>query len=213
MDQKEKLTNTQTTTDAEQPEPKVVEEPLVSGNGPSEAEAATEAEGENTLLSRLGLGKKHKKQIEELEQRLELLSKQLAETEDKYLRLYAEFENYKKRLQRERTEILRLAGSDIILTLLPVLDDFSRALKQMESSSDPMTEGVRLIFQKLKTALEHRGLKAMQSIGQPYSPDLHEAISEVDAGEEQRGKVIDEVECGYYLNDRIIRHAKVVVGK
>jgi molecular chaperone GrpE len=98
--------------------------------------------------------------------------------------------------------------------LLPVLDDFGRSIKQMEATNDPMTEGVKLIFQKLMTTLEKRGMKPMKSIGEPFNPDFHEAITEVAAANDSmKGKVVDEIESGYFLNDKIIRHAKVVVGK
>ncbi|MCS6917173.1 MAG: nucleotide exchange factor GrpE [Chitinophagales bacterium] len=216
MDQKEKLSDellNEQDTDARQTEESV---PTADGSNAS-AEEEPEDSGTSgaSLLSQLGLSKKdkYKKQLADLEEQNAGLKQKLADLEDKYLRVHAEFENYKKRMQRERMEIMRLAGSDVILSLLPVLDDFTRALKQMEAKQDPTTEGVRLIYHKLKTALENRGLKAMQSVGEPYSPDLHEAISEIEAGEKQRGKVVDEVECGYYFNDKIIRHAKVIVGK
>ncbi|MCS6990569.1 MAG: nucleotide exchange factor GrpE [Chitinophagales bacterium] len=213
MNEKEKLTETRQDEHTE-----VAESLTVSGGDAarvSQTESPSIGNGNDGELSAVQEAPKALEQDDPavLKQNLETISQKLAETEDKYLRLYAEFENYKKRMLRERMEMLRLAGSDIMLSLLPVLDDFTRALKQLEAANDPMVEGVRLIYQKLRAVLEARGLKPMQSVGEPYSPDLHEAISEIEAGEEQRGKVVDEVECGYYLNDKIIRHAKVVVGK
>jgi molecular chaperone GrpE len=135
---------------------------------------------------------------------------------DKYLRLYAEFENYKKRTIRERLEMAKTAAQDTMTALLPVLDDFDRAKK---ASEDPQTdesfsEGVNAVYHKLYQALERKGLKAMDSTGEPFDAEIHEAIQEFPApSEDLKGKVIDTVEKGYWLNDRIIRHAKVVVGK
>ncbi len=173
------------------------------------------ADRKESVLDHLGLSKKEKlkKQVQQLTLDNEQLRQQVATLQDKYMRLYAELENFKKRALKERVEFSRLAGADIMLSLLPVLDDFRRAIQAMEKQQDPLAEGVRLIYQKLSTALENKGLKRMESIGQDFSPDLHEAISEIEGGEENKNKVIDEVECGYYLNDKIIRHAKVVVGK
>lgn len=165
----------------------------------------------NDLLSKLGLSKKDKLKKENAELKLKA-----DELNDKFLRLYAEFDNYKKRTQKERIENAKTAGIEIINALLPVVDDFSRAMKQMESSQDlvAVQEGVRLIQQKMNAVLEARGLKQMKSVGEMFSPELHEAIAEMPAAEETlKGKVVDEIECGYYLNDKIIRHAKVVVGK
>jgi molecular chaperone GrpE len=165
----------------------------------------------NELLRKLGLSKKDKlkKESNDLKQKVEELN-------DKYLRLYAEFDNYKKRTIKERMELSKTAGSDIISALLPIVDDFSRAIKQTETSKDvnALQEGVKLIYQKLISILQSKGLRQMQSIGQPFNPELHDAITEVPAEDESmKGKVVDEIESGYYLNDKIIRHAKVIVGK
>jgi len=168
-----------------------------------------ENESEEGILKKLHLSKKEKlrKENEELKQKVHELN-------DRYLRLYAEFDNFKKRTLKERIELIKTAGSDVIISLLPVLDDFNRAIKQMEATNDPMTEGVKLIFQKLTTILENKGLKAMISVGENFNPELHDAITEIPAPEEiMKGKVVDEIERGYYLNDKIIRHAKVIVGK
>ncbi|MEP7127780.1 MAG: nucleotide exchange factor GrpE [Chitinophagales bacterium] len=168
------------------------------------------AEGSD-LLSKLGLSKKDKLKKENTE-----LKQKADELNDKFLRLYAEFDNYKKRTQKERIEYSKTAGIEIINALIPVVDDFSRAMKQMESSHDltALLEGVKLIQQKMSSILEARGLKPMNSLGQIFNPELHEAIAEIPAPDENlQGKVVDEIECGYYLNDKIIRHAKVVVGK
>ena len=166
------------------------------------------------LLSRMGFksgGKdtKHKKEIEELKQ-------QLGEQKDQYLRLFAEFDNFKKRTAKERIEWFKTAGQDVIQSLLPVLDDFERAEKNLATSKDieAVKEGIKLVQHKLKTTLEQRGLVAMESIGKDFNVEEHEAVTEIPApSEEMKGKVIDEVERGYKLSDKIIRYAKVIVGK
>lgn len=150
------------------------------------------------------------------ESALEKLQAELKEAKDKYLRLAAEFDNFKRRNAKERIELIQTAGREVITNLLEVLDDYDRAQKQLESSEDlqHIKEGVSLIFNKLKNQLQAKGLKPMETINKDFNPDLHEAITEIQApSEELKGKVLDEVVKGYYLNDKIIRHAKVVVGK
>ncbi len=142
-------------------------------------------------------------------------SSQLADINDKYLRLYAEFDNYKRRTAKERLELLQSAGKDVIADLLPVVDDFERALKAIDSATEgnALAEGIRLVYQKMIKILNQKGLKDMVSIGQPFDAELHEAITNIPApSEDLKGKVIDEIEKGYYLNDRVLRYAKVVVG-
>ncbi len=142
------------------------------------------------------------------------LQAELTEARDKYLRLAAEFENYKRRTSRERIELTQTAGRDIIQSLLDVLDDSERATKNMETTEDTeqIKQGVMLVFNKLKNTLQNRGLKAMESQGTDFDPELHEAVTEVPMPD-QAGKVVDVVMPGYYLNDKLIRHAKVIVGK
>ena len=145
----------------------------------------------------------------------EKLDAELKEQKDKYLRLSAEFENYKRRTARERGELIQTAGKEVISSLLEVLDDSERAEKQMQQVTDInlVKEGNSLVFSKLRNILQQKGLKAMKSIGEAFDAEKHEAITEIEAGEDMKGKVVDEVEKGYYLNDKIIRFAKVVVGK
>ncbi len=150
------------------------------------------------------------------ESELERLKNELEEEKDKYLRKVAEFENFKRRNAKERMELIQTAGRDVITELLDVLDDCDRAQKQLETSDDAaaIKEGVMLVFNKLRHTLQARGLKVMETVSQEFNPDLHEAITEIPSpAEELKGKVVDEVVKGYYLNDKIIRHAKVVVGK
>ncbi|MGL4347004.1 MAG: nucleotide exchange factor GrpE [Chitinophagaceae bacterium] len=136
----------------------------------------------------------------------------------KYLRLYADFDNYKKRTAKEKMEWLQTAGKDIISSLLEVLDDFERAEKEIAKNSNEQTkqleEGIELIFGKFKKILEQQGLQSINSIGKLFDTEFHEAITEISAPEEsQKGNVIDEIQKGYTLNGKIIRYAKVVVGK
>jgi molecular chaperone GrpE len=146
---------------------------------------------------------------------IEELKTKIDELNDRYLRQAAEFENYKRRSAKERMELIQTAGKEVITGLLDVLDDSERAQKVMESSSDitQIKEGINLVFAKLRNSLLSKGLKPMDAKGKDFDPDLHEAITEIEAGEGLKGKVVDEVTRGYYLNDRIIRFAKVVVGR
>lgn len=145
----------------------------------------------------------------------EKLLTELEEQKDKYLRLFAEFENFKRRTRQERDEFSKIANRDIVTALLEVLDDCDRAEKQMQTSDDIklVKEGVTLVFNKLRTKLQQKGVKAMESINTDFDVEKHEAIAELPAGEDKVGKVVDEAEKGYYLHDKIIRFAKVVVGK
>jgi molecular chaperone GrpE len=146
---------------------------------------------------------------------LEKLKAELEEAKDKYLRKVAEFENFKRRNAKERIELIQTAGKEVITEMLDVLDDCDRAQKQMEASEDikEIKEGVLLVFNKFRNVLQARGLKPMETIHKEFNADLHEAITEIPVAQELKGKVVDEVMKGYYLNDKIIRHAKVVVGK
>jgi molecular chaperone GrpE len=140
----------------------------------------------------------------------------LAEQKDKYLRLMAEFDNYKRRTAKERMELIQTAGKDVIVSLLDVLDDCDRAEKQLNSSDDIalQKEGIQLVFNKIRSTMQAKGLSPMESIGKDFDAEFHEAITEVPVPDEKlKGKVIDEVTKGYALNEKIIRFAKVVVGK
>lgn len=140
----------------------------------------------------------------------ERLQKELGEMKDKYLRIFAEFDNYRKRTIKERQDIIKLASKDSLGALLPAVDDFSRAINTEEN----IPEGVILIYNKLYKALEQQGIKEMETTGQDFDPELHEALTKIPApSEELKGKIIDTIEKGYYLNDKIIRYAKVVVGE
>jgi len=145
----------------------------------------------------------------------EKLNETVKELNDKYLRLFAEFDNFKKRTAREKNEMMLTAGKEIIISLLGVLDDCDRAEKQLKASTDNSLEmeGTFLVFNKLRTILQQKGLSPMESISFDFDVEKHEAITELEVNEELKGKVIDELEKGYYLNNKLIRFAKVVVGK
>jgi molecular chaperone GrpE len=139
----------------------------------------------------------------------------VSELKDKHLRLLAEFDNYKKRTMRERLDLLNSASKEVMVSLLPVLDDFDRAKKSADdpNNEEVFSEGVSLVYNRLYNILQNLGLKAMTSTGEPFDVELHEAITEIPVPDESmKGKVIDTLEKGYTLNDKIIRHAKVVVG-
>jgi molecular chaperone GrpE len=154
-------------------------------------------------------------EVEALKAQIDNLNQQVAELNDRYLRQVAEFDNFRRRNAKERAELIQTAGKDVITDLLVVLDDIDRAQKQMETTDDAnlVKEGVQLVFSKLRNTLAAKGLKPMESVGKEFDLDLHDAVTGIDAGEEMKGKVVDEIQKGYYLNDKIIRHAKVVVGK
>ncbi|HMH33095.1 MAG TPA: nucleotide exchange factor GrpE [Puia sp.] len=150
------------------------------------------------------------------ENELASIREELQLQKDKYLRLFAEFDNFKKRSARERLELIQTAGKEVIVSLLDVLDDCDRAEKQLQNSNDinEIKEGVMLVFNKLRAVMQSKGVRAMESIHTDFDVEKHEAISEIPApSPELKGKVIDEVTRGYYLNDKIIRFAKVIVGK
>jgi len=145
------------------------------------------------------------------------LRAELEEQKDKYVRLFAEFDNFKRRTSKERIDLIQTAGREVIVSLLPVLDDFERAEKQLEESKDVSSrdkEGLLLVFNKFKKALQNQGLKPMESQHTEFDVEKHEAITEIPVDDKKlKGKVVDTVEKGYYLNDKLIRFAKVVVGK
>ncbi|MFA6085925.1 MAG: nucleotide exchange factor GrpE [Mucilaginibacter sp.] len=163
-------------------------------------------------------GQEEVQQVEVTENTISLEEKckeELSQANDKFLRLYAEFDNFRRRTAKEREEARKTEGKDVIVALLPVLDDFERAIRSMENATDivAVKEGVVLIQNKMKNILAQKGLKEMQSIGSPFNADLHEAITNIPAPtDDMKGSVIDEMEKGYELNDTVIRFAKVIVG-
>lgn len=155
-------------------------------------------------------------QPETEQDKIEQLEEQVKQKENDFLRLYAEFDNFRKRSAKERIEQSKVAGRDVIADFLPVLDDINRAQATIESAEniDGVKEGIELILNKLWTTLSNKGLTVMEVVGEPFDPELHEAITEIPApNDEMKGKIVDQVEKGYKLNDVIIRYPKVVVGK
>ena len=161
-----------------------------------------------------GFLKKDKKE-KELEKKIEELEAKAAKDKDDYIRLMAEFDNYRRRTSQEKLELVSMASTDTIKGLLPVLDDCERALKVLEESqdSDAAKEGTELIYSKLMAYLKSKGLAVIEAMGQPFDTDLHEAVAQFPVPEEEKkGKVFDVVQTGYTLNGKVIRFAKVVVG-
>lgn len=150
------------------------------------------------------------------EEKIEQLEEQLAEMKDKYLRQVAEFDNYRKRTLKEKTELILNGGEKVLTALLPVLDDLDRASENLQKSDDveALRKGVELISQKLLGVLHSQGLKEIDTAGKDFNTDYHEAIAMVPAqSDDQKGKVVDCVQKGYMLNDKVIRHAKVAIGQ
>lgn len=158
----------------------------------------------------------NEEEVATCEEDISSLEEQIAELKDKHLRLFSEFDNFRKRTAKERIELFKTANADLLLDLIPVLDDFDRALKSFTEAKDieSVKHGIELIYNKFNTTLEKKGLKCMDSQGKDFDTDFHEAITEIPApSEDLKSKVIDVVEKGYTLNDKVIRYAKVVVGK
>lgn len=158
--------------------------------------------------------KKRKSKTEELEGKIEQLENQVAKDKDDYLRLMAEFDNYRRRTSQEKLDLVSMASTETIKGLLPVLDDCERALAVLLESddSDAAKEGTELIYSKLMTYLKSKGLAVIEAAGQPFDTDLHEAVAQFPVDEDKKGKVFDVVQTGYTLNGKVIRFAKVVVG-
>ena len=153
---------------------------------------------------------------EELEKELETAQETIEEQKDKYLRLSAEFDNYRKRTMKEKAELILNGGEKSLSSILPVVDDFERAIKTMETATDvqAVKEGVELIYNKFMATLAQNGVKVIETKDQPLNTDYHEAIAVIPApSEAQKGKILDCVQKGYTLNDKVLRHAKVVVGE
>jgi len=156
------------------------------------------------------------KDLADLEKKMSETEDKLKEFHDKYLRLSAEFDNYRKRTIRERTELLKNAGEETLVRILPVMDDFERALASIENSRDidAVKEGIRHIYNKFRDILAQQGIKEIVAFSEEFDTDLHEAVTKIPAQEESmKGKVLEVIQKGYYLNDKVIRFAKVIVGE
>ncbi|BBE17047.1 heat shock protein GrpE [Aquipluma nitroreducens] len=158
--------------------------------------------------------KTHKKN--KVEEQLEKAEAELLELKDKHIRLQAEFDNYRKRTLKERMELLKTASESVLVGILPVIDDFDRAIQTLDQAEENshLKDGVMLIFNKFQDFLKQNGVKEIEGKDQAFDTDLHEAITTFPApSEELKGKIIDVVQKGYYLNDKVIRHSKVVIGE
>ncbi|MCA1763933.1 MAG: nucleotide exchange factor GrpE [Flavobacteriales bacterium] len=178
-----------------------------------EPEASKSGEGENTEPE---AEEQHSEAEDTQDDPLTKLQAEYDNLNNKYLRLYSEFENFRRRTAKERLETISKAGADVIEEVLPIVDDFDRAIKSNEKSEDPeaLKEGFTLIHNKLMRILESQGLKPMDSMGKPFDTEYHEAITNIPAPEEdQKGKVVDVAEKGYFFHDKVLRYAKVVVGQ
>ena len=145
----------------------------------------------------------------------EPIGSELAVMKDKYLRLYADFENFRRRTAKEKLDLISTAGEGMMVALLPVVDDFERAMQALDTTTDVAAakEGINLIYSKFTKVLEGKGLKPMASKGELFDADLHESVTQFPApSEELKGRVIDEIEKGYLLNSKVIRYAKVIIG-
>lgn len=188
-----------------------------SGEPIEEPKDVIDAEQKETKKEKKGFLKKDakKEKIEELEKKVADLENQVAKDKDDYIRLMAEFDNFRRRTSQEKLELVSMASTDTIKGLLPVLDDCERALKVLQESkdSDAAKEGTELIYGKLMSYLKSKGLAVIEALGQPFDTDLHEAVAQFPVPEEdKKGLVFDVVQTGYTLNGKVIRFAKVVVG-
>lgn len=186
----------------------------------SEEKKKKDQEQESTEVPVNKPGKKERKAAaskkkDKSEEKIQELGEKLDEMNDKYLRLFSEFDNFRKRTQKEKLELFKTASEDVMVAMLPVLDDFQRAMKATEDNGidKNFLEGIELIYSKLKNTLNQKGLEPMDVMGKEFDTDFHEAITNIPApSPDMKGKVVDVTENGYMLNDKVIRFAKVVVG-
>lgn len=195
----------------QQTENEVVEENNAGAPVPETEEKTEKGEKEEK-----GRRNRNARKMDALHQENEKLSQEKAEIHDKYIRLYSEFDNYRRRTQKEKLDIIKNASEKVILGLLPVLDDMERALKyeskENEGADTAEKEGMSLIYNKMMTYLKQQGLEEIHAVGEAFDVDLHEAVTTMPApSEEDKGKVLDEIQKGYRLNDKVIRFSKVVI--
>ena len=184
-------------------------------NGNNDTTYAGKSEGHSTDELNAGESESDSSSTDKVVDREGSLEEKLAEMQDKYLRLSAEFDNYRKRTLREKMELTKYGGENVLIKILPFLDDLERAVSHMESARDitAMKEGMDLIHGKFIEFLKQNGVREIETMNYPFNVDLHDAVSKINVEEEdKKGKVIDVIQKGYYLQDKIIRHSKVVVG-
>lgn len=185
-----------------------------------EQEEEVSKEGESETSEKKEEASQEEEEANSAEDRIKQLEKQLEDMNEKHLRLFSEFDNFKKRTKKEKSELIKSAGEDVIGELLPVLDDFERAIssnKEIEAEGeqiDQLKDGFELIFNKMMKTLQDKGLQEMEADGEEFNTDRHEAMTKMPVEDEaQKGKVVEVVQKGYYLNDKVLRYAKVVVGE
>jgi molecular chaperone GrpE len=174
--------------------------------------AETEGKVEDHVNEKSFRKDKKDKSVEKIHE----LEQVIVDKDDKYLRLQAEFDNYRKRTLKEKMDLIKSGGESLLVNILPVVDDFDRAIKMMETAQEntAIAEGVNLIYKRFKDFLQQNGVKEIDAIEKEFDLDHHEAITKITApSEELKGKVVDVVQKGYYLNDKVIRFAKVVIGE
>jgi molecular chaperone GrpE len=177
-----------------------------------DSEASEHESEQQKKESKKGKGHRHSKTEEELE----IIENEIIELKDKHIRLQADFDNYRKRTLKERMELLKTAGESVLMGILPVIDDFDRAMQTLDlvSEDSHIVDGMKLIYSKFQEFLKQNGVKEIEAIGQKFNTDLHEAITTIPAPtKELKGKIVDVVQKGYYLNDKVIRFSKVIIGE
>lgn len=186
-----------------------IKEEINEAAEPQTENAAAEAAEEAPKKEKKRFGKKNDAKVEELTNQVQEMGEKLSEMNDKYVRTVAEFENYRKRTNAERADLILNGGKDVIKSILPIIDDLERALQAM--TDENAKEGVTMIYNKMMNTLQQKGLKAMEARGEKFNEEFHEAVTQIPAPtEEQKGTVLDVVEKGYFLNDKVLRYAKVV---
>ncbi|MCQ2297855.1 MAG: nucleotide exchange factor GrpE [Bacteroidales bacterium] len=186
-----------------------IKEEINEAAEPQTENAAAEAAEEAPKKEKKRFGKKNDAKVEELTNQVQEMGEKLSEMNDKYVRTVAEFENYRKRTNAERADLILNGGKDVIKSILPIIDDLERALQAM--TDENAKEGVTMIYNKMMNTLQQKGLKAMEAKGEKFNEEFHEAVTQIPAPtEEQKGTVLDVVEKGYFLNDKVLRYAKVV---
>jgi len=177
-----------------------------------DSEASEHESEQQKKESKKGKGHRHSKTEEELE----IIENEIIELKDKHIRLQADFDNYRKRTLKERMELLKTAGESVLMGILPVIDDFDRAMQTLDlvSEDSHIVDGMKLIYNKFQEFLKQNGVKEIEAVGQVFNTDLHEAITTIPAPTKQlKGKIVDVVQKGYYLNDKVIRFSKVIIGE
>jgi len=200
--------------DVKQPIEDIIEE-SAENNSEEKEKSNTSAKDDKKKTSRKKKSSSNT-ELEKKDKELEDIRYKMSEINDKYLRLSAEFDNYRKRTLKEKTDLLKTAGGDVLVDVLPVLDDFERAMQSMTNTEDikAVKEGVVLIYNKFKEFIKAKGIVEIEALHQEFDTDLHEALTKIPAPEDKlKGKVVDVIQKGYKIEEKIIRYAKVVVGE